>query len=87
MYLIEFPPGQASQLHVHPVPAVGYVLEGRFESAFGDAAVVSKQRGEGFVDLANAPHRFRNADPDHWLRFVIAGTFRKDQPLFRLLSP
>jgi quercetin dioxygenase-like cupin family protein len=86
IYLVDFPPGAESPLHEHPVAGVGYVLEGSFESAFGEAPVTTKHTGESFVDLPHAPHRFRNPDPQHHLRFVIAGTFRHGDPLFRPLS-
>lgn len=85
LYLIEFPPGAESKLHMHSIQCVGYVLEGRFESAFGDQPATVKRAGESFVDLAHLPHRFRNPDAQHRLRFLIAGTFHKDEPLFQLL--
>jgi quercetin dioxygenase-like cupin family protein len=85
LYLVEYPAGAQAPLHVHPVPCVGYVLEGRFESAFGQAPPTVTREGEAFVDLADEPHRlFRNPDPSRPLRFVIAGTFRKEDPLFKL---
>jgi quercetin dioxygenase-like cupin family protein len=87
LYLIEFPPAAASKLHLHTSPGVGYVLEGSFESSFGDGPLSVKRAGEPFVDLAGAPHRFRNADPVHPLRFVVGGTYRKDESLFQALSP
>lgn len=82
IYLIDFPPGAESALHEHPVVGVGYVLEGSFESAFGEEPTTTKHAGESFVDLPHRPHRFRNPDNQHHLRFVIAGTFRKGDPLF-----
>jgi len=85
MYLVEFPPGAQSPLHEHVVSCVGYVLEGSFESAFGDGPAKVTHAGESFVDLPHEPHRFRNASANQPLRFVIAGTFRKDDPLFRAL--
>jgi quercetin dioxygenase-like cupin family protein len=85
LYLIEFPAGVVSQVHEHLTPGIGYVLEGSFESSFGDAPAIVKHAGEGFIDLPNLPHHFRNPDPAHRLRFVISGTFRKNDPLFRPL--
>lgn len=83
LYLIEYPPGMAAPLHVHPAVGVGYVLEGRFESAFGTEPVVEVRAGQGFVDQAGVTHRvFRNADPGHALRFVVAYTLRAgEEPL------
>ena len=85
IYLIEFPPGAESKLHLHTTPGVGYVLEGSFESAFGDEPPVVKRAGDAFVDLANQPHHFKNADARRPLRFVVAGTFHMDEPLFTVL--
>jgi quercetin dioxygenase-like cupin family protein len=81
MYLIEYPPGAVAPVHTHPTVGVGLVLEGRFESAFGDEAVVEVGAGQGFVDQANVPHRvFRNPSPDQPLRFVVAYTLRTGEP-------
>jgi quercetin dioxygenase-like cupin family protein len=85
IYLMEFPPGAASKLHLHTTQGIGYVLEGSFESAFGDEHPTVKRAGEGFVDVPNRPHHFRNPAPDRPLRFVFAGTFHKDEPLFQIL--
>ncbi|HET6336206.1 MAG TPA: cupin domain-containing protein [Polyangiales bacterium] len=85
LYLVEFPAGAQSLVHEHPVAGVGYVLDGSFESAFGDAPATVVHAGHGFVDLPHEPHHFRNPDPSLPLRFVIAGTFRKGDPLFRAL--
>ena len=87
LYLIEFPPSAASKPHTHSTQAVGYVLEGRFESAFGDGPTVVKAAGEAFVDLPGLPHRFRNADSQKPLRFIIAGVFHKGEPLFQVIAP
>ncbi|HEX4419052.1 MAG TPA: cupin domain-containing protein [Kofleriaceae bacterium] len=83
LYLIEYPPGASAPPHTHPAVGVGLVLDGRFESAFGDEPTVQVEAGQGFVDQADTPHRvFRNLSPDHPLRFVIAYTLRaQDEPL------
>jgi quercetin dioxygenase-like cupin family protein len=85
LYLMEFPPGAESKVHVHLTPGVGYVVEGSFESSFGTDPVTVKRAGDGFVDMPGAPHHFRNADSARPLRFVFAGTFHKDEPLFQVL--
>jgi len=86
LYLVDFPPAASSPLHVHPVQCVGYVLEGSFESRFGDEPASIKHAGESFVDLADAPHQFRNVDSARPLRFLIAGSFPKGAPLFQPLA-
>ena len=83
LYLIEFPPGAESKPHVHPSPGLGYVLEGTFESSFDDGPVTTARAGDSFVDTPGVTHHFRNPDSRHRLRFVISGTFRKEEPLFR----
>ncbi len=89
LYLIEYPPGTAAPVHIHPAVGVGYVLEGRFESAFGAEPVVEVRAGQGFVDQAGVTHRvFRNASPDHALRFVVAYTLRAgEEPLHLVDGP
>jgi quercetin dioxygenase-like cupin family protein len=82
LFLIEYPPGAAAKPHVHTEQDIGYVIDGRFEAEFGDAPVMTGQAGDGFVEGAHAPHRFRNPDAGRPLRFVIAGTYRKDEPIF-----
>lgn len=84
IYLIEFPPGAAAKPHIHSTPGLGYVLEGSFESSYDAGPVTLKNEGESFVDLPNQTHNFRNPDPARRLRFVVAGTFRKGEELFRL---
>ncbi len=83
LYLIEYPPGATAPVHTHPAIGVGFVIDGRFESAFGDEPVVEVQSGQGFVDQAEVPHRvFRNPSLDHGLRFVVAYTLRAgEEPL------
>lgn len=85
LYLIEFPPGASAKLHLHGTQCIGYVLEGSFESSFGDAPAVIKHAGEAFVDLPHLPHHFKNADSARPLRFVVAGTFHKDEALFQVV--
>jgi quercetin dioxygenase-like cupin family protein len=85
LYLMAFPPGAESKVHVHSTQGIGYVLEGRFESAFGDGPVTVKRAGEAFVDLPGKPHHFRNPDANEPLRFVFAGTFPKGEPLFQVV--
>lgn len=82
LYLIEFPPGAEAKLHAHPVPCVGYVLEGSFESAFEGEAPQIKRAGQSFIDQAGKSHRFRNLDAQRPLRFLVAGTFPHGAPLF-----
>lgn len=86
LYLIEYPPGAVAPVHTHPAIGVGLVLEGRFESAFGDEPVVEVHAGQGFVDQANVPHRlFRNPSADQSLRFVVAYTLRTGEPPLQLV--
>jgi quercetin dioxygenase-like cupin family protein len=83
LLLVEYDPGVAADPHSHPVPGVGYVLDGAFESAWGSGdggEVTVKHRGESFVDQANERHLFRNASRTEPLRFVIAYAIPKGAP-------
>jgi len=81
LYLIEYPPGVVAPRHAHPFVGIGYVLEGRFESAFEGETPTIVESGRSFVDKAEVVHvLFRNPDPVHPLRFLIAYTIRKGEP-------
>lgn len=71
-------PGVVAPLHHHPVEGVGYVVSGRFESAFGGEQPVVVSEGQSFVDRAVVAHTlFRNPDPSKGLKFVIGYVVRK----------
>jgi quercetin dioxygenase-like cupin family protein len=74
LLLIEYPPGVVADPHTHPVPGVGYVLEGSFASAWGDDGATASitREGEAFVDRARERHLFRNASATSPLRFLVA---------------
>lgn len=86
IYLIEFPPAASSKLHLHTAPGVGYVLEGGFESAFGDQPATLTRAGEAFIDLPGKVHHFKNADATRPLRFVVSGIYHRGEPLFQVLE-
>ena len=87
-YLIEYPPGAAAPLHLHPTDGVGFVLDGSFESAFGTEPVTEVGAGRSFVERADAPHRiFRNPSADQPLRFLVAFTLRTQAEPFTLGAP
>lgn len=78
LWLIEYPPGATAPAHHHPVVGVGYVIEGEYESVFGDQPMTRVKAGESFVDQAQVEHRmFRNPSKDKPLRFVVAYTIPK----------
>lgn len=82
LYLIEYPPGVAAPLHHHPVEGLGYVISGRFESAFDGERATVVSAGQSFRERALVPHiLFRNADPQHALKFVIAFVVARDTPV------
>jgi quercetin dioxygenase-like cupin family protein len=82
LYLVEYGPGVAAPTHHHPVRGLGYVLSGRFESAFGGEPPTLVHAGEGFVELENQAHTlFRNPDPVNPLRFVISFVVRVGAPV------
>jgi quercetin dioxygenase-like cupin family protein len=88
IYLIEYGPGVAADPHVHPVAGVGYILEGSFESAFGDEAPTITHQGESFVDQVDKVHRlFRNPSATEPLRFVIAYAVAKGAAVILPATP
>lgn len=83
LYLVEYPPGIAAPPHIHPEVGVGYVLSGRFESAFEGESPTVVEQGQSFIEKASAVHTlFRNPATDRPLRFLIAFTIRQgEEPL------
>jgi len=82
LYLIEYAPGADGGGHWHPVVGIGYMLEGSILSAFGDEETITIGAGESFVDQAYTVHTVsRNASDMERLRFVIAYTVKKDEPV------
>jgi sugar lactone lactonase YvrE/quercetin dioxygenase-like cupin family protein len=87
LYLIEYPPLVAAPLHDHPAIGIGFVIEGEFESAFGDGPTITVKAGQSFVDQVDVPHRlFRNTSPDRTLRMLVAYTIRQSDEAVRSLT-
>jgi mannose-6-phosphate isomerase-like protein (cupin superfamily) len=82
LYLVEYGPGVAAPVHHHPVEGVGYVVSGRFESAFEGEQPVMIGEGQSFTDRALVTHTlFRNPDASKSLKFVLAYVVRKGDPV------
>lgn len=82
LYLVEYGPGVSAPVHHHPVRGLGYVLSGRFESAFGSEPPALVRAGQGFIEREDLPHTlFRNPDPINSLRFVISFVVRTGAPV------
>jgi quercetin dioxygenase-like cupin family protein len=87
LWLIEYAPGASAPVHQHPVAGIGYVVEGAFESAFGDEPSVKVSAGQSFVDPANVEHRvFRNASRERQLKFLVAYTIPSGTPIVQATS-
>lgn len=77
LYLVEYAPGAGAPVHHHPVEGLGYVVSGRFESAFTDERPTIVEAGHAFRERALVPHTlFRNPDSSRPLKFVIAFVVR-----------
>jgi quercetin dioxygenase-like cupin family protein len=87
LYLVEYAPGADGSGHHHPAVGVGYMLCGTILSAFGDENAIAIRQGESFVDAAHQVHTVsRNASETEPLRFVIAYTVKRGEPVTVLLS-
>ena len=85
LYLITYPPGTAAPLHHHPVDGLGYILEGTARSAYGSDVPVTLVAGQSFHDLPTVPHTvFVNADANKTLKFLVAYTVKKGQPVIEI---
>ncbi|GAA3746899.1 cupin domain-containing protein [Terriglobus aquaticus] len=80
LFLITYPAGADSSGHSHPVPGVGYVLEGTMVTAFdGDAEEIFRG-GQSFQDKASLHRVSRNGSATEPMRFLIAYTVRVGEP-------
>jgi len=77
LFLITYPDGSG---HSHPVPGIGYVLEGTMVSAFDDDAEEIILVGQSFQDKASFHRVLRNGSETEPMRFVIAYTARIGEP-------
>lgn len=58
--VIELAPGGETGWHLHPVPSVGYVLEGELEVQFRNGEVKRLSAGEAAAEAVNVHHNGRN---------------------------
>jgi quercetin dioxygenase-like cupin family protein len=80
LFLITYPAGADGSGHSHPVPGLGYVLEGTMVSAFDDDAEETILGGQSFQDKASFHRVSRNGSATERLRFVIAYTVSVGEP-------
>lgn len=80
LFLITYPAGADGSGHSHPVPGIGYVLEGTMVSAFDDDAEEIILAGQSFQDKASFHRVSRNGSATEPMRFVIAYTVKKGDP-------
>lgn len=85
VWLIEYPPGASAPSHHHPVVGIGYVVQGAFDSAFGEDPVARVSAGQSFVDPPRVEHRlFRNASATEPLKFVMSYSIPRGTPIVEL---
>ena len=80
LFLITYPAGADGSGHSHPVPGIGYVLEGTMVSAFDDDAEEIILAGQGFQDKASFHRVVRNRSATEPMRFLIAYTVKIGEP-------
>src|SRR5579875_2683962 len=80
LFLITYPAGADGSGHSHPVPGLGYVLEGTMVSAFDDDPEEIIVAGQGFQDKASFHRVVRNGSATEPMRFVIAYTVKVGEP-------
>ena len=57
-------PGTIAKIHRHPVPLVGYVLEGELTVDYGNQGKKTFRKGDALVEALNVPHRGMNLGQD-----------------------
>lgn len=58
--IVTIPPGGATVLHKHPVPVVGYILEGELEVRAAGGKVNRYKAGDSLVEALNHAHAGTN---------------------------
>ena len=53
-------PGAPAAFHRHPVPLVGYILEGELTVDYGDKGMKTFRAGDTLVEAMDTPHRGMN---------------------------
>ncbi len=80
---MEFPPGAASPVHLHPAVGLCYVVEGTAVSQYEGEPLKVFRAGDSYQDEAARKHLvFRNASGTNTLRFVCASKLRKGESFF-----
>lgn len=78
--LVTFAPGEASSAHRHPIPTIGYVLEGELASTFEGKTHIYK-KGDTFWEEPNGLHsqtkNMSKTKPAKLLAYFIGN---KEQP-------
>jgi quercetin dioxygenase-like cupin family protein len=86
---LDFPPGQATGRHMHPIPVVGYVQSGTFIVQIEGQPEHSYTAGEVIYEPANTTiARYDNAsstEPAVLIAYYLAGP--DDKVLIQLLPP
>jgi quercetin dioxygenase-like cupin family protein len=80
LFLINYPAGADGSGHSHPVPGIGYVLEGTIVSAFDDNTEEVFIAGQSFKDKASFHRVSRNGSATEPIRFLIAYTVKVGEP-------
>ena len=80
LFLITYPAGADASGHSHPVPGIGYVLEGSVVSAFDDDDEEVVFAGQSFQDKASFHRVSRNGSRTQTTRFLIAYTVKAGEP-------
>jgi hypothetical protein len=73
-------PAPIRRCHSHPVPGVGYVLDGTMVSAFDEDAAEVILAGQGFQDKASFHRVSRNGSATEPMTFVIAYKVKMSEP-------
>lgn len=77
--IVTIPPGASTALHTHPVPVVGYILEGELEVCAAGGKANRYKAGDSLVEALNHPHAGTNigAGP---LRILVTVIGTKGMP-------
>lgn len=74
--VVEMAPGGETGWHMHPIPSVGYVMEGELEVHFKNGDIKHLSAGESAAEAVNVYHNGRNVSdgPVKLLIFYVGTT-------------
>jgi quercetin dioxygenase-like cupin family protein len=78
---LKFAPGVQGSLHTHPVPAIGYIIQGEYGSQWEDSEIEYFIAGDTIVNRANEKHFYTsNSSKTETLIILLSYAIKIGEP-------